>query len=488
MHVMALLRRRAPPKASSPAAAKPARKTRAPAAPGRPEKHLPGVLQRLSRAVGFRWNAGPALAPGLTALRELCQTALDQRGQVRGLIAIAQVADAYHAMAREERDGFFDMLAHDFAVDPMVLQAAIAAYRGAAEERQEALLNLTDVLESPRLSLFRQFNTIPHGMKFLLDLQAELLRRLPRQPQLAAVEHDLRHSPGSWFNYGFLELIALGWDTPPAFLEKLIENEAVHHITSWEDLKHRLTGDRRCFAFIHPSMPDEPLIFLEAALVSGIATNIQALLDVHTAGLPPHLADTAVFYSISNAQPGLRGIALGNLLIKEVVAHLRLEFPHLRRFVTLSPMPRLREDFLAPALADGRLAAFFPETERAQLRKLTGADSDTAALAAVLGNGGARAPEAALAVARRGLLRAARQYLTTTDAAGRAACPVAHFHLSNGASLAQIDWMADTSSHGFAQSVGMMVNYVYDMKRFEALQAAYLTRGRISVGRAVKGL
>lgn len=454
---------------------------------------MSGFLRRIARAIDF-WSGEDRETPGgdLERIHAWCLEALEKRGKIAALMAIAKVADAYERLDEAGRDGFFAMLKDEFAVRETEVHATSAAYRAAAADgeaaRAEALVRLHRALESPRLALFEQFNTIPSGMKFLVDLREHLAARLANDPAFAPLEYELRRLLSSFFNLGFLHLERIGWDSPAALLEKLVEYQAVHRIAHWRDLKHRLISDRACFAFLHPAMPCEPVIFVEVALVAGMADSIQRLLDPEAPDLAPDQTDTAIFYGISNAQKGLRGIALGNLLIKQVVVRLRSEVPNLKTFATLSPLPRFRRDFLEPALAEGSIVEFFKGNERNRLCVLARKDSLPAAVASLLAAPDWHGAEEVAEALRPGLLRAARNYLTERQYNGHAACPVAHFHGSNGALLARVNWLGDVSEQGRAQSAGIMANYRYDIDAFERHQNHYLQTGHIAVDRKVREL
>jgi malonyl-CoA decarboxylase len=454
------------------------------------EINLAGVLRRLRAAFGGWFGRHYGDAPRAAGdLRQLCLEALERQGEVSGMVLVAQLADAYQQMDGPEQAAFFRMLATDFAVDPVAVEAAARGYLEAEGARIPAITELKAALESPRLKLFWQFNTISGGIKFLIDLRADLMARLPDDADLIGVEYDLKNLLGSWFNIGFLRLEVITWETPAEVLEKLIRYEAVHQITSWEDLKHRLTPPRTAFAFFHSAMPGEPLIFVEAAVMDGLADSIQALLDPEDPPLPAAEGDTAIFYSISNAQAGLRGIPLGNFLIKQVLGKLRAEFPHLETFATLSPIPGFRRALVERELAEGRLSRFFHKGEAVALCKATGQETAAAALAETLGSTDWVKREEVAQALRPGLLRAAKFYLTEMHGSGgAAACPVAHFHASNGALLGRINWLADTSPKGVRQSLGMMVNYVYTPTLFEEAQAAYVSRGELTTSKEVQGL
>lgn len=463
-------------------------------------------MRRIASVLEFRGkdsaaDTSPGTGTALEEIRAKCLEAVEKYGKLAGLVAVAEVADAYAKLAEDERGGFFKMLHEDFSVDPQALDGAIAAYRAARDSGNDdagagpaeahiakALVGLTRTLESPRHDLFRQFNTIPSGIKFLVDLRADLYPFLKRDASLAPLEYELRRLLEAFFNLGFLRLERIGWDSPAVLLENLIRYEAVHRISNWAELKHRLVSDRACFAFIHPFMPTEPVIFVEVALTRGIADNIQRLLDPEAPDLSPDQADTAIFYGISNAQAGLRGIPFGNLLIKQVATRLKREVPNLVTFATLSPLPHFRKDFLDPAVADGSIAGFFTQEESEALCAMAGMDTVSWAVGQLLASPGWESDGEKSGAMRAGLLRAARHYLADARKNGRAICPVAHFHGSNGALLARINWLADTSQTGIAQSAGVMVNYRYDMEHFERHQSRYLQDGDLLMAKEVQAL
>jgi len=454
--------------------------------PAGPERPLSGRAKQLLQIDFLEHDPVEEALTPLERLRGWCFEALNGRGKIAGVVAAVRVADAFGEMTRDERDGFYAMLERHFSVEPTELDAAIEAYRGATGARAAEIARMTQILDSPRLRLFRQFNSVPSGIKFLVDLRADVDSRLKELPDLWLMEFELRHLLESWFNIGFLELERITWETPAALLEKLVEYEAVHAIASWQDLKRRLQGDRACYAFLHHSMPSEPVIFVEIALVQGLSPRIQDLIDPRSPGIEPQQADTAIFYSITNAQRGLRGIPFGNMLIKQVTARLRSELPNLQTFATLSPIPRLRDECIDPALEDGSITAFYSDQEAARVRELGDEDELPAAVGALLKAPGWHASTEVAEALRPGLLRAARAYLLERQQRGRVACPVGHFHASNGAKLGRINWLGDTSKKGLAQSAGMMVNYLYEPALFEEYQAEYTRTGRLPVDEVVQ--
>ncbi len=404
--------------------------------------------------------------PALRALLLDCKLLLSERGEASGPKIAAAVVQRIERLSDDGRARFFDHLARDFSPDPRQVVAAALAYAAAPTET-ERLIHLCECAEPPRQELFRRLNRAAGATAAIVRLRRALLERMPRQAALAGVEYDLFHLLSSWFNPGFLELRRVDWKSPAQLLEQLIRHEAVHQIDGWDDLRRRLQPDRRCFAFFHPQLPDEPLIFVEVALMPVIAGAIAPLIDKKSVPTPPEAFKVAVFYSISNCQPGLRGVSLGNFLIKRVVDDLQRELPQLRTFCTLSPIPGLMSWLHAardPARSGDAFAGLPPvASERAakalaQLREAAG--SELQAL-------GTQAGLAALpAAAHHALWRLAAHYLVYRSALA-GGDPVARFHLDNGARLERLNAQADLSTKGLKQSAGLMVNYLYDLPRLE---------------------
>jgi malonyl-CoA decarboxylase len=421
-------------------------------------------------------------------LRQQMQSCLDGAGgEVSARARAAELGRTYLALNQAGRERFLHVMAEEFDIDRAAVDSACSSLAAAKTpiERAPAERALRAALTPPRVRLLRQFNALPEGVKFLVDRREELIALSDGDSALRGLGDDLRELLADWFDIGFLELKRISWDSPAALLEKLIAYEAVHEIRGWTDLKNRLEADRRCFAFFHPRMPDEPLIFVEVALVKGMAGDVHALLDESAPLGDPNAADTAIFYSISNCQRGLNGISFGDFLIKRVVELLAAELPRLKIFATLSPLPGFRS-WLAK------------ERQRPDLLLPT----ETKALAAIVGNGAAQPdllavldrpgwqndPELSSAV-RDPLLRLSAQYLVVEKGrSGRAADPVAHFHLTNGARVERLNWLGDTSEKGLQQSAGVMVNYLYRLDHIEANHEAYRGEGRVAASSSVRHL
>ncbi len=423
----------------------------------------------------------------VTRLVAACRQLLSEEGEASGATRARETLALYAALDATQRARFFDALKRDFSPRPEAVLEAAHAY--AHEPSSLNLAVLTNVAEPPRQELLRRLNRTAGGTHAIVGMRVKLLDVLRRDHELTQVDDDFRHLLASWFNPGFLEMRRVDWHSPAALLEQVIQHEAVHEVRGWGDLRRRLQQDRRCFAFFHPAMPDEPLIFVEVALLPEMAQEIGPLIDANAA--PGDLADvkTAVFYSISNCQPGLRGVSLGNFLIKRVVDTLQRDTPRVRTFCTLSPIPGFRE-WLKLRVAQGFVQDFRPGDKRLndKLKKAL------AAVRATLGEalGGSLAELRANAAAITGLKRE----LTTLCAAyllgiGEAdAMPqdaVARFHLNNGARLDRLNWAADDSDKGLRQSLGLMVNYVYEPRRIEHNHEQF-ARGRIAAGNAVTDL
>ncbi|MBI2308092.1 MAG: malonyl-CoA decarboxylase [Rhodocyclales bacterium] len=414
--------------------------------------------------------------PGLPArrrtqiLQQLHECAEGIGGEVSTRQRAARLAETYLALDDVGRQEFLRLIAVEFGPDPEAVAAAHAAYQKAvgSDAQWDAEAGLRHAVRSARIRILTQFNAIPQGVKFLVDLRADLLRYLDAEPQLAALDRELEARLGAWFDVGFLELQRITWNSPAALLEKLIKYEAVHEIRSWTDLKNRLDSDRRLYAFFHPRMPLEPLIFVEVALTDHLADNVQKLLDESAPVFDAQRADTAIFYSISNTQVGLRGVSFGNFLLKRVVDDLKRDFPRLKTFATLSPMPGLASWVRRQPEVLGECGILL----------------DAEALAA----GQWRDERALLRTLRDRLPRLAARYLLEARQGDKPFDPVARFHLGNGARIEQIDWLADSSGKGLRQSFGLMVNYLYDPDEIEDNVEAFARDGRIAASASVRRL
>jgi malonyl-CoA decarboxylase len=422
-------------------------------------------------------GAGAAGADHATSrlLGELKPLLEESRAQSGGEISARGRAERFATIYRgagiAQRAAILDLITHEFAPNRDELETAIVAIQAAANDaelsRAEARLRIA--LNAPRAKFFTQFNLLPEGVKFLVDLRADLLAALPQAPALEVLKVELDGLLESWFDPGFLELRRITWYSPALVLEKLIAYEAVHPIQSWNDLRNRLDTDRRCYAFFHPRLPNEPLIFVEIALTRGLPGSVQVLLDQGAPVQDPQAADTAIFYSISNTQKGLRGVSFGNLLLKRVIEDLRHDLPRLGVFATLSPLPGFRK-WLDHALAENR-----------ELLPAVDAGKIAAELARPDWPADARVSEAL----REPMEKLAARYLLEEKSGSQPLDPVAHFHLNNGAVVSRIYWAADTSAHGMEQSYGMMVSYRYEPSDVEKNHERFQHDGHIAAARRV---
>ncbi len=407
-----------------------------------------------------------------------CKKLLSERGEAAGVSLAKITLDLYRELDKKEQARFFAALLAEFSPDPDHVLAASKAY--AAERSAANLARLSVAAEPPRQELLRRLNRAPGGTATILHMRERLLELKHDQRELDAVDWDFRHLLSSWFNPGFLQIVRVDWHTPAYLLEQIIVHEAVHEIHGWEDLRRRLEVDGRCFAFFHPALPDEPLIFVEVALMDRMADAVPPLLDAQSTSNDPSRATTAVFYSISNCQPGLRGVSLGNFLIKNVVDVLSREFPRLKVFCTLSPVP----GFVA------WLGALFKAGDAVQSKSVAQA---LKAVATTLGTDIARiASDPDSAVERLAPLKELLTQLCATYLLHRsedsepAQDPVARFHLNNGAKLERINWLADTSKKALRESLGLMVNYRYEPRAIEGNHEKFV-RGEIVASRHVRG-
>jgi malonyl-CoA decarboxylase len=415
-----------------------------------------------------------ALAEHSENLVDLCEELLSGRGEASGTALAREILARYEALTTGPRIAFFEALATRFGPDRERIARAVEAWTRAPSDTTAAELHLAS--EPRRQELFRRLNMAPAGTAALVAMREQLMDAQAHRSDLAAVDADFVHLFSSWFNRGFLVLRRIDWSTPAVILEKIIHYEAVHEISDWKDLRARIDPpDRRCYAFFHPALVDEPLIFVEVALTREIAEAIPPILATKREPVMPERATTAVFYSISNCQRGLTGVSFGSFLIKQVVAEISREFPRLSTFVTLSPAP-------------GFAAWLKRERERQGDGSTVLTADDRVALAALDSNEWVHDPAAAERL-RDPLMRAAATYFLTARTRSRAPVdPVARFHLGNGARLERIDWMADPSPKGLQQSHGIMVNYLYDLNDIEKNHEAYAGHRTIVASGAVKRL
>lgn len=397
----------------------------------------------------------------------LCKALLGLKGEASSVALAEEILAAYGKFGNEEKQEFFQFLETELAADSDKVKAAIDRYRDSPS--QQTLQGLHHASESRRLELFRALNMASEGTRSLISMREDILDVMDKNAGLTAVDNDLLHLFRSWFNRGFLDIKRIDWETPAVVLEKLIEYESVHEIDGWDDLRRRLERDRRCYGFFHPVMPYEPLIFVEVALTNDISTNVADLLRDDVNGDKDAMYNTAIFYSINNCLDGLRGVSFGNLLIKQVVEKLKREIAGLKTFSTLSPLPRF-SNWLRGELDN---LAFLDKKEKRQVSAVL--DFPTTS---VLEDD----------EIERLMLGICAHYLVNVKSREKPPCPVARFHLGNGATLGRINWRADVSDNGLHQSAGMMVNYIYDESKLAKNHEAYEQNNTVVYSSEVKQL
>ncbi|WP_439609251.1 malonyl-CoA decarboxylase domain-containing protein [Hydrogenophaga sp.] len=402
-----------------------------------------------------------AMSPRLLrqSLKDLKAIVDPMVSEVEGGRRAQAMMDWYAAASPPQRRDLWLLMSERFVADPQHVKKAQAQFAAAVGTPDEAAAEVLyrRATVSPRRRLLQRFSANPDGVRFMVDLRAEMQPHLKADKRLLALDVEMEYMFSTWFDVGFLDLRRITWDSPASLVEKLIKYEAVHDIRSWADVKNRLDSDRRCYGFFHPRLPGEPLIFVEVALMNEIAASITPLLDEAAAPADLARATTAIFYSISNTQTGLKGVSFGDSLIKRVVESLKQEFPHLRHFATLSPIPGLRA-WLSKNAPPELLKAWEHADELPEA-----------------------SPE------RRALLGWAARYLGMELHDGKPLDPVARFHLGNGARVERLNWAADPSAKGIRQSHGLMVNYLYDLKRLDK-NRALLAQGKIPIASAIKDL
>jgi malonyl-CoA decarboxylase len=418
-----------------------------------------------------RDRRGEAAARSET-LAELCDELLTGRGEASGVALAEEILAKYAKLTTGPRIAFFEALAERFGPDRDRLDAAITAWQAAPSDKTAAAIHAA--AEARRQELLRRLNLAPGGTAALVRMREQLLDALDHRDDLKAVDADFVHLFSSWFNRGFLVLRRIDWSTPAMILEKLIRYEAVHRIRSWDDLRRRIDPpDRRCYAFFHPALVDEPLIFVEVALSREIPDAIAPILSVQRDGVDPAKVTTATFYSISNCQRGLTGVSFGNFLIKQVVQEISRENPRLKTFVTLSPAP----DF-----------ARWLDRERKSENSQALSPEDRTALEGLDRQGWWQLPQVREPMEEPLLRAVAWYYLRAKNRRGQPQDAVARFHLGNGARLERLNWLADGSDNGITQSYGIMVNYLYDLDDIEKNHEAYAGGHRVMASSAVRRL
>jgi len=424
-----------------------------------------------SRALIKRERREPAHERSANLI-EQCEELLSGRGEASGVALAQDILSRYAALTTGPRIAFFEALATTFGHDHPRIDRAIAAWSSAPTAEHAAELHHAS--EPRRLELFRRLNLAPGGTAALVRMREQLLDAMAHRDELGVIDADFVHLFSSWFNRGFLVLRRIDWSTSAAILEKIIRYEAVHEISDWADLRRRIDPpDRRCYAFFHPALVDEPLIFVEVALTREIPAAIAPILADKREPVEPQRATTAVFYSITNCQRGLAGVTFGHFLIKQVVEEVSRALPRIANFVTLSPAPNF---------------AAWLNRERTNEASLVLDEDDREALSALARADWWKDPAIAVAVREPFLRAAAWYYLRARNGRGQPADSVARFHLGNGARLERLDWLGDTSSRALQQSYGLMVNYLYDLDYIEQNHEAYAQQHAIVAASAVSRL
>jgi len=426
-----------------------------------------------------------AKARNLSRVNNAVKRMISGRGESNAVSMADDVVNGYRKLSKDQHVTFFTFLFEKLNPDTDLVMTA--AQNFAADSNARNYIRLQRVVESPRQELFRRLNRASEGTAAVVQMRRDLLQVLDKKPELTAVDFDMRHLLSSWFNPGFLKMHRVDWKSPAEVLEKLIQHEAVHAIDGWDDLRRRLQPDRRCFAFFHPQLPNEPLIFVEVALLPEVPAVITPLVD-KKAETNDQVSQfkVAAFYSISNCEPGLRGVSMGNFLIKRVAEQLHAEFPGLKTFVTLSPIP----GFMDWVVAGANLGQGVPEDRLKPAIKATRDQAlatlklDSQSWAERLSAGWH--PDQASEKENEALMSLASIYLGLAST-GRDGNPVAKFHLGNGAKLHQINWAGDLSRKGLRQSAGLMVNYLYDLSAVEDNHERF-ANGEVILSRAVSKL
>ncbi|WP_340161967.1 malonyl-CoA decarboxylase [uncultured Hoeflea sp.] len=400
------------------------------------------------------------------SITELCEALITSSSEGAAHNMGQQILSRFSELTPEAEVAFFEYLTEQMDIDTDRLQALTTAYQ--ADRTPENFAGLLEAAEPKRQELLRRINRVPGATGELVKMRSRLLKLLRDNPSFGRTDVDFQHLFGSWFNRGFLVPRRIHWQSPANILEKIIRYEAVHAIDDWDDLRRRVEpADRRCYAFFHPAMPDDPLIFVEVALVKGVPNSVQSILAENREILSPESADTAVFYSISNCQAGLRGVSFGNSLIKQVVEDLQAEVKSITTFVTLSPIPGFN------SWLQRRLAEQPEASETAEALELTVETGELGTL------------EEQPQWLRR---QAARYLIEEKGRSGMPLDPVARFHLNNGAMVHDVHAGADLSVNGVRQSCGLMVNYLYDLRKIAQFHEKFAEDHTVFASREVRTL
>jgi malonyl-CoA decarboxylase len=404
----------------------------------------------------------------MQTLLKLCEDLISHRGIASGIALAREVVGRYNNLTAKEKLTFFKELQR--RTGPNYTEIYQAASKFVDHPDESNLLDLSKNIRSNRQKLFSRMNMAPNGTKAIVALREDLMGFIPSHPELKTIDTDLRILLTAWFNPGFLTLKRIDWDTEASILEKIIQYETVHNIADWNDLKQRLVANKRCFAYFHPALEDEPLIFVEVALTRGISDSIQEIISDGNNVF--NEANTAIFYSINNCQRGLYKIPLGNFLIKMVVTELANELPAVKTYCTLSPIPGFA-GWLKEELKTGE-NKIIPVKEQEILKMLEDTNWIT--------------DKKKCDELKKPLIKACANYLVKVKRTDKPLNPVARFHFGNGAQLYRINWMGNTSAHGIEESFGLMVNFLYDLKQIESNHEAYVKHGKLAISKSVRSL
>lgn len=433
---------------------------------------LQTISERGRRFLSFNTKTETTPAEKLRDLERACQTLLSSQGEASGMALATTILTRWKQFDSSQQREFIALLLERFGPDRERLAKAIDGYQ--SDPGSRTLLELHDAAEPRRQELIRRLNLAPNGIATLVRMREAIQKLKADQPDFEAVDADFAHLFSSWFNRGFLVLRPISWSTPADILEKIIHYEAVHHISGWDELRRRLAPeDRRCFAFFHPQLVDDPLIFVEVALTKDVPSSITNVLQEDRATIRADEATTAVFYSISNCQTGLRGISFGNFLIKQVVEDLRRELPKLNTFVTLSPVPGF--------------ASWLSQERRTEVSDIISPD-DRKTLCLLDEPDWPEQDDHVTALEPVLVTLAARYFLNSRNRHGKTIDPVARFHLGNGARLERINFLGDRSARAMRQAHGLMVNYLYKLDDIEANHEAYASRDEVVATQAIRRL
>ena len=457
------------------------------------DSSVAGISRRTIEKIINAWyksgNAPPVIRPDIPEedekllIKQISECINEEKtGEISRQAKVIHLAMIYIGLSKEGKKKFLKILALEFDIDADNLNRRIKKLTSAADDKEliKAELKLSDALVPPRVKFLRKLINLPNGFIFLKDMRKDLLSFVKTAPRLKKLDKDIKNLLITYFDINLLDLREITWNSSAAMLERLMKYEAVHEIPTWKDLKYRLFTDRRVFAFFHSKMPNDPLIFVEVALVKGMPGSIQKLLDINQKPMNPLNADTAIFYSISSTQKGLAGISFGNFLIKRVVKKLSSELKNLKNFATLSPVPLFLSWLKQYLTAGGE--TFFTEEENKSISQISGNKHAAEGILEILQDKEWCNKSETSEILKKPLMRLCTHYLVNVKRKDIIAYdPVANFHLSNGAKIRHIHWLGDVSKKGIKQSAGIMLNYHYELGKIEKNHETYRTKGIVCI-------